>query len=145
MLSCKQTKYCQIVNVNLLCSGRLCDNNVGLILARMILQTHCLARKAVKYIKHASKVFASRDISVLQKAAVPKQLGRQNTFHIFSTFVWFQMTLPGFIIPFGSSEFFNVCITCNPAEPNSSRSRCRLPIPTPCSPVHVPPIDKARL
>lgn len=49
------------------------------------------------------------------------------------------------MIPLGSNKFLISFITCTPVGPISSGSRACLPHPMPCSPVHVPPMAKARL
>lgn len=47
-------------------------------------------------------------------------------------------TFPGFIIPLGSNIFLSCFMIWIPVSPISFWSRRRLPIPIPCSPVHVP-------
>ena len=47
-------------------------------------------------------------------------------------------TFPGFMIPLGSRASFMFFITSSPSVPISLVSSSRLPIPIPCSPVHVP-------
>ena len=59
--------------------------------------------------------------------------------------LFYMNTFPGFIIPFGSNKFFMSFMTCTPVAPISSGNRACLPHPTPCSPVHVPPMARARL
>lgn len=54
-------------------------------------------------------------------------------------------TLPGFMRPRGSSVSLSCRIVSTPTEPTSSCSSRRLPIPMPCSPVHVPWRARARL
>lgn len=47
-------------------------------------------------------------------------------------------TFPGFINPLGSTADLIFFIRVTPASPSSFTNRWRFPIPTPCSPVHVP-------
>lgn len=54
-------------------------------------------------------------------------------------------TLPGFIRWWGSSAALMRRMVSSPWGPSSSRSSARLPSPTPCSPVQVPPAASARL
>ena len=55
------------------------------------------------------------------------------------------MTLPGFIMLLESKVSLSCFMTSMASSPNSSIKRSLLPRPTPCSPVHVPPTDMARL
>lgn len=52
---------------------------------------------------------------------------------------------PGFIRFFGSRASFRTCMTWMLVSPISSHSSAFFPKPTPCSPVHVPAMARARL
>lgn len=52
---------------------------------------------------------------------------------------------PGFIRFFGSRASLRLCMTCIAMGPISSHSSALFPKPTPCSPVHVPSMARARL
>lgn len=56
-----------------------------------------------------------------------------------------QSTLPGFMRLCGSSAALMHRRVSSPSGPSSSSSSARLPSPTPCSPVQVPPAASARL
>lgn len=61
----------------------------------------------------------------------------------YSTLGW--RILSGFIRFFGSRTFFKDHMTCMAVCPTSSHSSALFPKPTPCSPVHVPSMARARL
>jgi len=52
-------------------------------------------------------------------------------------------TFPGFMMPNSSRLFLIFCMTPMVSNPSSLTNDCFLPIPIPCSPVHVPSISKA--
>lgn len=59
--------------------------------------------------------------------------------------VYQKKIFPGFMMPFGSKAYLTCLITCRPVSPTSLCRRSRLPIPIPCSPVHVPFSSKPSL
>ena len=56
----------------------------------------------------------------------------------------FKNIFPGFKIPDGSSVCFTERITASASAPCFCSRNSRLPIPTPCSPLHDPPNASAR-
>lgn len=58
---------------------------------------------------------------------------------------FYKNTFPGFMIQFGSNNALISFMTDSPVGPISSGNIACLPLPMPCSPVHVPPMANARL